>query len=489
MVRIKSALIFGILVFCGGVSFAATDTWKLPELCNNINNLDADMRCLCSDEVGIVEDDADGHFTIDQRVNIDTDEWMSAVPYKHALKMYVRDEKGRFNTHCTANMVRGKIVTAAHCLIKKGSGNEGVYYFQAGDGTELVARVKDRGNWTETAFRSTGDWAILELVNETGRDTVRNNGTNKVLAVESDMYREPIIGAGFGALKVMSDEEIERFKKAFAVFLQVKGASGSLYSGGVATSSEAGRMFLDDLLFNNMCRKWLADPQQRHYYDEECVNANGQYKYTGLNYKACGMGYYNIFLDVEQLKMSKCTLGVYGRGGRDGVEALGCQGWGGNSGGGFYLQRDYSLIGLAHKGSKHNVVGGDRHTIGDSAGLSLAAASNFIDRLPLGNTDDRTGDDDGVDNNGGNSGGGNVDGGADNDVSPDDGVGQRVVGQRCVADDLPEHATAGVYRAKVDGGLNCGDRRCDCTATACETGYRVQLGRCVSSGGGKITLF
>ena len=495
MFRIKLFVALVMLSYVNA-SWAATDVWPFPKFCNNVNGLDTVARCLCSNDKGFIADDTDGAFTIDLRRNIGASQWKNETPYKYILKMYVHGDGGVEMPHCTANMVGGKIVTARHCLIKKGSGAKGLYYFKTADGMELSARVVASGNWNEGAIRSDGDWAVLDVVDGAGKQVVMNSGTELVKVLQSGKYADAIL-PGFGGLKVMSDEEIQRLQKAFAYYLQTMGG-GANGGNGIVTGSMAGSKFMEDLYVNQFCRNWFNDPQKRHYYDERCLDANGKYKFSGLNYAACGIDHDDIFRDTEQMKLSTGRFSVSG-----GQYTMDTQAWGGNSGGGVYIKPDWSLVGLAHKTSKDMVVGGARHANADSA-MAVTSVGNFQDLLSINGGD--VNDDDGQQNNsvGNNDNGkGGIlsdnDGDDGSDVPQNKGVNNsdngvegsrtsRVAGSACMNEDLPEYATAGVYRMEINGDFDCGGRRCNCDATACVKGYRVHVGRCKANVG-SITIY
>ena len=128
---------------------------------------------------------------------------------------------------------------------------------------------------------------------------------------------------GYGALKIMSDAEIQNFKQRYITYLKdVKdiestGKESNLgwIRGGVYVYSGYGHNFL----------KYLQDKEPSYYQD--------------------------LFNDTGNLKESKCKYTSAG-------DLRNCQGWGGNSGGSIF-DNDGNLMGIVTRGSY--VVGGKDH--------------------------------------------------------------------------------------------------------------------------------
>lgn len=462
----------------------AAEVWPVSELCAGaqVNNIPS---CLCSTGLE-VPSRLGGAFSVDRRTYVDNATWQSSVPYKHVLRMggYI-GAKQKWKTYCTANMVRGKIVTAKHCLDDNSACNNPSkrFLFRDVDGRDLTAHVVACGNWQSGTAGLAGDWAVLVPDNAETQSIVDANDTYGVTVWQSGMSY-PINSAGFGSLAIMSDDEIKMFQQVYLAYLDYKGKARRPLVRGVAVGDSEeeplGQRFTDDLYWNSTCHYWLRNfdnAKNRDYYETECLDGNGKYKYSGLNYVACGMEFRNFFYDTEQLKNSACSVGF------GGLQSVDCQGWSGNSGAGIYMATDDSLIGLLSQGAA--AIGSEFH----AGSIKITSAGGFVDKLSADGANNRSVD---VTNDGDNDG--RVTDGPDlnNDDSNDDrgsvDVGGREIAAVCAVSDLPEYAKSGQYRASIKGKLVCnGGQKCYCHATKCVDGSMLINGVCKPpSGAGSV---
>ena len=253
--------------------------------------------------IGIAEQSLADTYTFDKRKYINT--W-SSEPYSYVLQM--RNKKGGA-PFCTANMVAGKIVTAKHCIVNK-SLNDIVFIDSSG--RNLCATSGKAGNYEkEQANTYSGDWAVLTPCSK-DKEYVKKNSLSMFgdnIPVSATIDR--VYYLGFGALKIMSDEEIKKFKQAYYSFVYdhaktkpkkdkkdyVAEATADKKSG-IKLNNSTGQLFIKNM------KKYGVDP--------------------------------NIFKDTYNLKASVCTTNDSPNK-TNLLKNLKCQSWGGDSGGGLYM--------------------------------------------------------------------------------------------------------------------------------------------------------
>lgn len=59
--------------------------------------------------------------------------------------------------------------------------------------------------------------------------------------------------------------------------------------------------------------------------------------------------------------------------------------------------------------------------------------------------------------------------------APEPNTDGRQIGAMCVTSDLPNHATSGHYIGNGLNKLTCGNVKCSCAATACESGFYLAV--------------
>ena len=165
-------------------------------------------------------------YTIERRCYLTDDAWQHA-PYKHVLKMW---RKADGKVYCTANMAFGQIVTARHCI--EGY-NVSDLKFIAFDGREIT--VKYVGYENEFAYGKHNPFIDIVFLtpSEKDADFVKSNSINTAESINS-VTSGSFVSVGCGALKILSDKEIDLFQRAYAEFLNNTGSrnteSGQLIS-------------------------------------------------------------------------------------------------------------------------------------------------------------------------------------------------------------------------------------------------------------------
>jgi hypothetical protein len=350
--------------------------WRADAFCANLDP-DDEMYCLCSREYDIELPTISGGNSIDERVYVSDTDWQTKLPYKYVLQVVEADDEmddADLVTMCTANMVRGKIVTAGHCV--DGAIDDTIKLRDA-YGNVFDAKIEYFKYDPEDRLQ---DWAVLQPV---GRD-LKNQSIDKISHWESQDARQGVYLPGFGALKIMNDTEIDRFQKAYIKYLQLSQPDHAVdeeeriqsNTGGVRVTGINGGKFVIDLLSSNLCRHHALQYGQ-------LLPSCERNDVSGFNYTACGLEYQDMFNDTNRLKSSRCSTDDISRysleSGNGTVTFERCQSWGGNSGGGFYMDDDsvYAILTRNIRdvgGGRENHVGG-----GSNSGILV---SHFEDKLP-----------------------------------------------------------------------------------------------------------
>lgn len=445
-----------------------SNDWVADKICAEMDPND-EMYCLCNKDYGIEPPVITGYATTDRRTYVSDKDWQSKFPYKHILA--VVNDDGAF---CTANMVRGKIVTAAHCVNDYGLKRGDQFTVQDAYGQRITATLEESRYDDGIPGH---DWAILQP------DTDLSNVSISEISIWpiQNTGNKQIYLSGFGVLKIMNDAEIQRFQNAYVEFLKAFYSNEQQYidnaaSAGVRLSrndveATMGKAFINDLKRSNICRQ--AD--QRGFRSSLCDGTQRE-NLTGFNYAACGLEYNDIFSDSDRMKSSinnaANARASYINEGKIIVEK--CQSWGGNSGGGFYLS-DGSIVGVF--GANIPQVGGDGHAGGYGIGTLMYT---FEDKLPAVNpgNDDPGNDNPDNDDSPGDDNPGVEDNPGGDDVSGNDRSNDLPkLLSWCKDEDLPDNAISGHYWADVHSDKKClgakgGEVGCTCGANECAENYR-----------------
>ena len=302
------------------------------------------------------------NFTIDKRCYV-TPEQKKTFPYETVVALI---EDGY--VYCTGTIIsesdgKKRVYTAKHCTdVNEDNVVDKTITIktQGGDTYDVtntgIKPTDAYGNYNiaeDTLF--SGDWAKYDLPSNAPDDlpsttfTKRHSGTlglYEAIKEKSSVpekrfwtifnYDAQVVG--YGALKIMSDDEIKDFKDEYIEFL-VAAVKKKYKDSGVSP--------------DNM--KKIIDYYITHEiytgFDGEGVNAAhpmvkefiGTMSRNDYNYKA-------LFKD-NNLKTSFCQLNVKGY-------KQGCQSWGGNSGGPIF-DKDGKLMGIHTRG--YRIIGGKRH--------------------------------------------------------------------------------------------------------------------------------
>ncbi len=262
-------------------------------------------------------------YTIDKRCYV-TDEQKQEKPYNAVATFVFANER----THCSGTIVKRQgltqddvgyfLYTAKHCVDSNHDNIiDDLVRIRLPNGRELNARLIKKGNFNYAdGTNPTGDWAKYRLL------TIGSNSADGVTEVLDGAYvkindsfargAKDVRIIGYGALKIMSDQEIQEFKDDYIKFIEnvVKVQDVHTADGGVRGNG------VEMFILNN----------RRRFED-------------------------------NLLKVSKCSQNSKS-------QFTGCQGWSGNSGGGAFddngnLMWIVTLGNYQIGGAEHaNVVGG-----------------------------------------------------------------------------------------------------------------------------------
>lgn len=262
-------------------------------------------------------------FTIDKRCYV-TDEQKQQTPYNAVVKV-----KGG----CTGTLVyMGNrvlyLVTAKHCVDDKDGLVRQEVYITLQDGREFDATKSIVGNYdTINDENLSGDYAVY-VVNIENEPLPAVNVTKNEYSYfiskyfNVDYYNARLVG--YGVLKIMSDKEISNYKAKYLRYLKDK-------KGIIAKGNENLYGFTTDGGVDGFSGPYVAN-----FLDYLWDNDN---KY-----------YWDVF-NNPKLKVSYCR---YSSGGIQ----KGCQGWGGDSGGPIFDDKN-AIMGIHTRGSY--VIGGSGH--------------------------------------------------------------------------------------------------------------------------------
>ena len=277
-------------------------------------------------------------FTVDRRCYV-TDEQKTEKPYNAVVE--VNQGGGLIRGICTGTIVKIKndyyIYTAKHCVGDKyNDANDGITGILQ-NGTMIFADKYSVGKLNNaTGENWEDDWAIYKIWDNFNDGTlpyvyISNKWDWGMLSINRDARY-----VGYGALKIMSDAEIEEFKARYITYLATE--KGIPYEQQTETTAYGFRadegIATRNTYANNFIYDFLSDTDPMYYQD--------------------------VFRDTDKLKVSYCKYAA------DGSE-INCQAWGGNSGGGVFDNKG-DIMGIATKGTY--ILGGENHA-GGVGGINL----------------------------------------------------------------------------------------------------------------------
>lgn len=272
-------------------------------------------------------------YTIDRRCYV-TEEQKKEKPYNAVATLVYPD--GR--THCSGTVVKRQgltqddigyfFYTAKHCIDSNHDNiPDDLIRIKLPNGQEFNAQLVKKGNYNlANSTNQTGDWAkyVLQTLEHNSKDDVKDALGGAYVKINNSFARstKDIRIIGYGSLKIMSDQEIQQFKDDFIKFMETMSFAqyeqtedGGIYGSGI----------------------------------QNFIN------------------FYSSHFKDSLLKVSKCSQNAKS-------EITGCQGWGGNSGGGAF-DNNGNLMWIITLGNYQ--IGGTGHG-------SIVGGINFLPfgRLP-----------------------------------------------------------------------------------------------------------
>ena len=275
-------------------------------------------------------------YTVDKRCYV-TEAQKRTKPYNAVVALGFYDGEHYFN-HCTGTIVKGKngnpyLYTAKHCTADEGDSELEI---KLQDGRILTVTRNNVGNYDDVNNKNFhGDWVIYSIAQSDVPMVEKSSKRETGIAPFESYYDATDVG--YGILKIMSDAEIADFKSKYITYLKdeknidAKGYERAygFRAGGVDTDGNA--------------------------YVKNFLTKNNDY-------------WRSLTDDISKLKLSLCKYGSTGR-------KVGCQGWGGNSGGPIF-DNDGKIMGIHTRGNR--IIGGWWHAgseswwfAPDSASMSL----------------------------------------------------------------------------------------------------------------------
>ena len=256
---------------------------------------------LCLFTICILNTALADHYTIDKRRYVSDDEW-ATEPYKFVVEL--TDNGGNM---CSGNLVgTGLIATAAHCQKMdnwNGYGNKKGVLFSTTDWP-----FANGSKYNET--KSVSDDFMLYDIHS---DTIGNNNVLGNPRVGHPLISGGVVKVlGFGTLKIMSDEEIEQFRNDYINFLR-----NTMHVHG-------NRTLLEQLANSNS-----------DYYDPLMKTFINDLRTHPEKYRSD----INMFHDYK-LKETECFVSATDTNSNI-ITLQNCQLWGGNSGGGVYINTKF----------------------------------------------------------------------------------------------------------------------------------------------------
>ncbi len=264
-------------------------------------------------------------YTVDKRCYI-TDTQKDKKPYNATVAVVIEDVG-----YCTGTIVKDRdngklyLYTAKHCVVDDHNKAYTKINIILHDGRTIEVNKNKSGNMLSDIVYNQ-DWATYRVPDEYGDiDFTEISGNyKKGFGPFASVYDARVVG--FGAMKVMSDDDINEFKAKY----------------------------LD----------YLAEEEEKDEKEIERLEKRVMKKNRGIKLASGdGKNFFNylqeeepwyvaeLYSDNANLKESRCRYTSSGIG-KD------CQGWGGNSGGGIF-DNEGNIMGLITRGLV--IVGGKRH--------------------------------------------------------------------------------------------------------------------------------
>ena len=255
-------------------------------------------------------------YTVDKRCYV-THKQKQEKPFNAVVQLGIF--KGN---SCSGTIVRQcedlYLYTAKHCVVQEDKNQKDKDYME-----KITAMTAKNGyvGSKKLDISETEDFAIYKV----------NRKNLSFVGVGSELLPgQELKVVGHGSLKIMSDDEIEKFQKKYISYLLNK---YNIKAFDNKTKSEYGFVY-DGVGFNGT----LTDYEKVQDFLKYLIEYENPY-------------YNDIFGDTAFMKVSNCKYSVSGN-------LQGCQGYGGDSGAGLF-DNNGDIVGVVFEGYK--IIGGKRH--------------------------------------------------------------------------------------------------------------------------------
>ena len=335
------------------------------------------------------------------------------------------------------------ILTNTHVAEGCGTGITPECVIKLSDGSEFGARVVAYGGINSLDDNITKDWSVLEISDNnfcSGHYFKHKASTTS----GASLWR-----AGFGALRVLSDQDIQFIKKVYTdalTYIHKKNLDGQITMYPWLSSKELAKIYAsvdaEKEININENNKFLGQSILVWFDAAYIIATKSPQNPTGRRFTRDYMN------DKDTLKIVEdCSIKFLG-----GSTALhNCQSWSGDSGSSI-LDKQNQIV-LLHRGGEKNITS-EKTYINVGHVVESIFTENVLKILDAAEQKCKT---------------------SSSSMSKPvvtTGNNTRNIGDACIKSDLPSHATVGHY---VNSGLNkysCANgEKCSCAATQCESGY------------------
>lgn len=293
-------------------------------------------------------------------VSMAADHCTNPTEYRVDRRCYVTDEQKKekpynatvylIESGCTGTIIKRKnnlyVYTAKHCVADKDGNVATSITVMTQTGKELSVYLIRYGDYdtTDSDYDRSGDWAVYSITS--AHEIASTNFTDKEGhwwdLMQLFTYDAQVIG--YGVLKIMSDKEISNYKTKYLRYL--KDEKGIIAKGDESQYGFDGKGGV------------------YAYYGDY----SGPYVVNFLDYLLDNdFEYYRDVFRNKKLKVSSCGFSAYG-------QSVGCQIWGGNSGGGVF-DNEGNLMGILT--GYRATIGGENHAAATSGIFEIQNVSFF----------------------------------------------------------------------------------------------------------------
>lgn len=293
-------------------------------------------------------------YTVDKRCYV-TDEQKTQAPFNATVAILSGDE-----LYCTGTIVNVDnelyMITAAHCVdIDEDGRPDNTINMKLQDERYLTVKylqIDDKYDYSSIYTPDKYDWAVYRLDN--------TDLTIPTVQITDGVARnEDVMSVGYGALKIMSDQEIKDFKQEYIDFLTHQNWNN--FDGVTKSDSDYSDKYDDTIAvikeFNRAPDEFPAEGEQ----DLGVIDNSMVMLHPAVQ---LFIEYYNNqilqLLHNLDLKVSYCQYSLQN-------DKNNCQGWAGNSGGGIFNSHR-NLVAINTAGLAY--IGGENHAKTRGARLS-----------------------------------------------------------------------------------------------------------------------